>query len=106
MPKYYKLVVFVPTPQLELVRQAICAAGAGKMGSKYDQCTFTTSGIGSFRPLAGARPRIGRIGRIARVKESRLETIVAQKVLKKVIAALKKNHPYEEPAFDLYPLIF
>jgi len=104
MPKYRKLVVFVPVKELARVRAAICAAGAGKIGGKYDNCTFYSVGTGTFRPLKGAKPHIGKIGKLARVKEARLETIVTSKGLKKVIAALKKAHPYEEPAYDVYPL--
>lgn len=102
---YCKLVVFVPVTHLEKVRSAICEAGAGKIGRKYDHCTFYTIGTGTFRPLAGAKPFIGKKGKLEKVREARLETVVAKKDLKKVIAALKASHPYEEPAFDLVPLI-
>ena len=107
MPKrtsFIKLVVFVPLSHREKVRAAICAAGAGKIGQKYDNCTFCSIGTGTFRPLNGANPHIGRIGKLARVQEARLETIVAKKDLKKVIAEMKKAHPYEEAAYDVYPL--
>lgn len=104
MDKYYKLVVFVPITRTEKVRQAICAAGAGKVGSRYDNCTFIIRGIGTFRPLKGAKPHTGKVGKLARAKEARIETIVAKKDLKKVTTALLSAHPYEEPAFDLYPL--
>jgi hypothetical protein len=103
--KYCKLVVFVPRTHLEKVRKVVCEAGAGKIGTKYDCCTFVTEGIGAFRPLKGAGPFIGRAGKLAKVKEARLETIVAKKVLKKVIAAMIAAHPYEEPAFDIIPLL-
>lgn len=105
MAKHVKLVVFVPRSHLEKVRKEICGAGAGKIGKKYDNCTFYTSGTGTFRPLAGAKPYIGKRGKIEKVREARLETIVAQKDIKKVIAAMKKAHPYEEPAYDIYPII-
>jgi hypothetical protein len=103
--KYYKLVVFVPAARLEKVRTALCAAGAGKIGKRYDHCVFYSFGIGTFRPLGGAKPFIGKKGKIEKVREARLETIVAQRDLKKVVVALKKSHPYEEPAFDVYPLL-
>jgi hypothetical protein len=102
---YCKLVVFVPRSHLEKVRQAVCSAGAGKIGTKYDCCSFITEGTGTFRPLKGAKPFIGQAGKLAKVKEARLETIVAKKELKKVIAAMRTAHPYEEPAFDLIPLL-
>lgn len=104
MPKYFKLVVFVPVKYLEPLRAAVCAAGAGRIGGHYDNCTFSASGTGTFRPLKGAKPFIGQPGKITRVKEIRLETIVPLAKLKKVVAAMKKAHPYEEPAYDLIPL--
>jgi len=104
MPDLVKLVIFVPVSHLEKVRAAICAAGAGKIGRKYDNCTFYTIGTGTFRPLKSARPRIGKTGKLEKVREARLETIVAKKDLKKVIAAMDKSHPYEVPAYDVYPL--
>lgn len=104
MAKYYKLVIFVPRSHLEKVSTAICRAGAGKIGGKYDHCTFYTFGTGTFRPLSGAKPYLGKRGKIEKVREARLETIVSKKDLKKVIAAMKKAHPYEEPAFDVYRL--
>ena len=99
----FKLVIFVPLSHLEAVRQAVCQAGAGKSG-KYDNCSFYSVGTGTFRPLAGAKPFIGKQGKIAKVKEARLEVVVPAKLLKQTVAALKKNHPYEEPAFDIIPL--
>jgi len=105
MPKLknYKLVVYVPQSHVENVRVAICNAGAGKIG-KYDHCTFMTSGIGTFRPLKGAKPFKGKVGKLERVGEARLETIVPAKKIKKVIAAMKKTHPYEEVAYDVFKL--
>jgi hypothetical protein len=102
MAKLYKLVVFVPVKYLEPLRAALCAAGAGQLGKKYDHCTFSTIGTGTFRPLKGAKPFIGKTGKFARVKEARLETIVLQTKLKQVIATLKHAHPYEVPAFEVY----
>lgn len=100
----HKLVIFIPESHLKKVQKAICQAGAGKLGN-YDFCTFTSKGTGTFRPLKGAKPYIGERGKVAKVKESRLETIVQKKDLRKVIAAMKKAHPYEEPAYDIYSLI-
>lgn len=106
MPKQknYKLVVFVPQSHLEAVRIAICKAGAGKIGKKYDNCTFMSPGIGTFQPLKGAKPAIGKLNQLERVGEARLETIVPATKIKKVIAAMKKVHPYEEVAYDVYAL--
>jgi len=105
MSKYYKLVVFVPQSHLEIVRDAICKAGAGKIGGKYDYCTFVNYGVGTFRPLAGAKPYVGKLRKIEKVREARLETNIAKRNLKKVIAAMRKAHPYEEPAFDYFRII-
>lgn len=105
MAKYYKLVVFVPLTHLEKVRTAICAAGAGKIGGKYDQCTFSTLGTGTFRPRKGAKPFAGKLNRLEKTKEARLETILPARSSKKIIRALLKSHPYEVPAYDLYPLM-
>ena len=105
MPKQkrYKLVVFVPQSHLENIRRAICLAGAGKIGN-YDNCTFMSSGIGTFRPLKGTKPFQGKEGKLERVGEARLETIVPATKIKKVIAAMKKAHPYEEVAYDVFKL--
>lgn len=102
--KLLKLIVFVPQTHVEQVRIAVCNAGAGKIGKKYDNCTFMASGIGTFRPLKGAKPFIGTEGQIERVGEARLETVVHKKDIKKVVAALKNAHPYEEPAFEVYEI--
>jgi len=99
----YKLVVFVPQSHIEQVRIAMANAGAGRLG-KYDSCAFMSSGIGTCRPLAGAKPFKGEFGKLERVGEARLEATVEKKNLKKVIAAMKKVHPYEEVAYDVYKL--
>lgn len=99
-----KLIVFVPQTHVENVRIAVCRAGAGKIGQNYDNCTFMSSGIGTFRPLKGAKPAIGKIGQLERVGEARLETIVPASKIKAVIKALKNVHPYEEIAYEVYKL--
>ena len=101
--KNYKLVVFVPQTHVENVRIAVCSAGAGHSG-KYDNCAFMAPGIGCFRPLKGAKPFKGQKGKLERVGEARLETIVPASKIKRVIAAMKKAHPYEEPAYDVVRL--
>ncbi|MFA4857985.1 MAG: Nif3-like dinuclear metal center hexameric protein [Candidatus Margulisiibacteriota bacterium] len=103
LEKTYKLVVYVPQDALEKVRAAVCGAGAGKIGD-YSGCTFLTHGIGTFVPGKNAKPAVGKKGQINRVGEARLETVVIKSRLPAVIAALKKVHPYEEPAYDIYPL--
>lgn len=99
----YKLIIFVPQSHLENVRIAVCNAGAGHIG-KYDNCTFMTPGIGTFRAFKGSKPYRGKLGTLERVGEARLETIVPASKIKKVIAALKKVHPYNEPAYDVVKL--
>ncbi len=99
----YKLVVMLPPEALEQVECALAAAGAGKLGA-YDHCSFRSEGIGSFRPLEGAHPYSGSVGVIHRTEEYALQVLVAQEHLSATLAALRKAHPYEEPAFDLIPL--
>ena len=82
---------------------AISNAGAGKIG-KYDNCSFMTSGIATYRPLKGGKPFKGEIGKLERTGEARIEVTVPVKKLKKVIEEMKKAHPYEEIAFDIYKL--
>lgn len=99
-----KFVVFVPETHAALVRKAIGDAGAGVIGD-YKFCTFSVKGIGRYIPMEGAHPAIGKIGKLEEVKEERIETVCYRKDLKKIINAVKKVHPYEEIAFDVYPLI-
>lgn len=95
-----KLVVFVPLDRADGLVDALAAAGAGRLGD-YERCVWTGEGEGSFRPLTGARPAIGRVGEIERVGEARVEMVVPRPVRDEVVAALRAHHPYEEPAFDL-----
>jgi hypothetical protein len=99
-----KLVVFVPREALESVREALFAAGAGRIGG-YERCSWYTPGTGTFRGGAGTSPAIGEEGREERVSELRLETVYPEERHDDVIAALRRAHPYEEPAFDVYPLL-
>ncbi|GAA3542184.1 YqfO family protein [Zobellella aerophila] len=99
----YKLVFFVPDAQLESVKEAVFATGAGKIGD-YDRCCFETRGMGQFRPLVSARPFIGRAGQLERIKEVRVELVCEDALIREAVAALRKAHPYEEPAFDVWPL--
>jgi len=101
--KQSKLVVFVPQSHVELVRIALSNAGAGKIG-KYDNCAFMTSGIGTYRPLKGAKPFKGNVGKLERSGEARIEMTVPNSKLKSAICAMKKVHPYEVPAYDVYEL--
>ena len=95
-----KLVVFVPPPHVEEVRDALSKAGAGWIG-KYSHCTFQTSGTGTFLPREGTNPYIGSPNTLEKVAEERLETILPGYLRSRVLVALFKAHPYEEVAFDL-----
>jgi hypothetical protein len=99
-----KLVVFVPREALDRVRSALFDAGAGKIGN-YTHCSWYAAGTGTFLPGAEASPTIGQSGREQRVSELRLETVFPEELQDGVIAALREAHPYEEPAFDIYPLL-
>ncbi|MHB8170912.1 MAG: Nif3-like dinuclear metal center hexameric protein [Thermincolia bacterium] len=101
---YCKIVVFVPAGHEDLVRNAMAEAGAGWIGN-YSHCTFQLQGTGTFKPLAEANPFIGTVDDLEKVEEFRLETIVAQRAASKVVKSMLKAHPYEEVAYDLYPLL-
>lgn len=101
--KLYKVVVFVPEESIDKVRDAMSRAGAGWIGN-YSDCSFMTKGTGTFRPLEGTNPYIGSKGKLEYVDEIRLETIVTQEKLHTVINEMIKSHPYEEVAYDVYPL--
>ena len=99
-----KLVVFVPPEALEAVRDAVFAAGAGRIGD-YERCSWYAEGTGTFRGGDATAPAVGEPGREERVAEVRLETVVPEERQAEVLAAIRRTHPYEEPAFDLYPLL-
>lgn len=100
---YYKVVVYVPKECVEEMVQVMGKNGAGAIGH-YDFCTFRTPGTGTFRPLEGAQPFVGTVNHIQSVAEERVEAIILASDLKNLIAQLKKNHPYEEMAYDVIPL--
>jgi hypothetical protein len=99
----HKFVFFVPTTYLEQVKNAVFAAGAGRLGN-YDRCAWQTLGQGQFRPLAGSHPHLGEIDQLERVDEYRVEVICPDDCVTAVINALRKAHPYEEPAYDIWRL--
>jgi len=98
-----KIVVFVPSGDLEAVRAAAFAAGAGHIGL-YTECSFASEGEGTFLPGERARPAVGKRGRRNALREHRLEVLVDEARLGKVLAAVARAHPYEEPAIDVYPM--
>lgn len=99
-----KLVTYVPTTDIEKVKDALYNAGAGKIGN-YDSCGFLQEGTGNFRPLDGANPTIGTISNIEEVTETRIEVVVPQHAEGKILNALFASHPYEEVAYSLIALI-
>lgn len=103
MEKRYKIVVYVPEDHADKLRQAMGDAGAGKIGN-YSHCTFSLKGTGRFKSGEGANPTIGSVGKLEEVAEDRIETVCEAGVLKQVLEAIKKAHPYEEPATDVYPI--
>lgn len=103
-PKNVKLVVFVPIDHTEVVREALGNAGTGKIGN-YDFCSFSSRGVGRFRGNENSNPNIGTIGKYESVEEERIEVVLPFEILDQVIIAMKAVHPYEEVAYDIYPLL-
>jgi hypothetical protein len=102
--KFVKIVVFVPTSHAEKIREALSRAGCGHIGN-YDSCSFSSKGIGRFRGLTGTKPFVGKSGQMEEIEEERIETICPSEKIDEVMMAIKKEHPYEEPAVDVYPLL-
>jgi hypothetical protein len=94
----------VPREALDAVRTAVFEAGAGRIG-EYEHCSWYTQGTGTFFAGEGTNPSLGEAGREQRVAELRLETVFPEEKQDEVIAALRRAHPYEEPAFDVYALL-
>ena len=99
-----KLVVFVPREALDTVRNALFDAGAGRI-VEYERCSWYAAGTGTFLAGDEASPTVGERGREERVAELRLETVYPADRQAEIVRALRASHPYEEPAFDLYPLV-
>lgn len=101
--KSVKIVVFVPASHADIIREVIGKAGAGRIGN-YTFCSFSSKGVGRFKPEDGARPAIGEVGKLKSVQEERIEFVCERKIAKDVIAVIKKAHPYEEVTLDVFPL--
>lgn len=99
-----KLVTFVPKLHVQRVREAIFEAGAGQIGN-YDACSFHSEGYGSFRANSQATPFVGEVNKIHYEEETRIEVILPEYIKNKVISSMLKVHPYEEPAYDIFPLL-
>lgn len=101
----YHLIVYVPASHADAVRDALAKAGAGRIGN-YDSCSFSSRGIGRFRPLKGATPHVGSVGKVEEVEEEKIEVVVPANVdIKTLLTAVRKAHPYEEPAMHILPMI-
>lgn len=101
--KTLKLAVYVPLKYQEKLLKALFQAGAGNIGL-YSETSFSASGKGSFKPLEGTKPFIGKTGERDSVLETKIETVFRERDLNRVIDAIYQNHPYEEPAYDIYHL--
>lgn len=100
----YKICFFVPEQHAEAVKNAMFAAGAGKIGD-YDSCSWQIAGEGQFRPLDGSQPFVGQQGELERVREFKVEMVCAESCMLAAIQALFAAHPYEEPAYDILALV-
>ena len=98
-----KLAVYVPVSAADAVRSALFAVGCGNIGN-YDSCSYNVEGFGTFKANEGCNPFCGEVGELHREQEVRIETVLPAYLKNKAVAALIKAHPYEEPAFDIYPL--
>jgi hypothetical protein len=98
-----KLVWFVPADALDATRDAVFAAGGGRIGD-YERCSWYVAGTGTFFGGEGTDPAVGESNREERVSELRVETVVPGDRVTEAVAALRAAHPYEEAAYDVYPL--
>ncbi|MCM3738718.1 Nif3-like dinuclear metal center hexameric protein [Oceanobacillus luteolus] len=101
--RMYKFAVYVPTSHIEAIKNVIGDVGGGEQGD-YSHCSFEIKGIGSFKPIKGADPYIGKVGEITKVDEAKIEVLVTESKLNEVKKAVLKAHPYEEPAYDIIEL--
>ncbi|MGH3066185.1 MAG: NGG1p interacting factor NIF3 [Gaiellaceae bacterium] len=99
-----KLVWFVPADALDATREAVFEAGGGRIG-EYERCSWYTAGTGTFHGSANTSPALGESGREEHVAELRVEAVVPEGRIRDAIVALRLAHPYEEPAYDVYPLL-
>jgi dinuclear metal center YbgI/SA1388 family protein len=98
-----KLVVFVPKEHVDALRGALARAGAGVIGN-YSECSFNLEGTGTFLGNEASTPSVGQAGELERAPEIRLEMVCPRRALPAISRALYATHPYEEPAWDVYPL--
>jgi hypothetical protein len=104
MEELVKIVIYVPIDYADAVRRTLGEGGVGHIGN-YDHCSFSQRGVGRFRPKEGSDPFIGTKGEIESVEEERIETVCPRRIVKDIISRVKEVHPYEEMAYDIYPLL-
>lgn len=100
----YQIWVYVPDSHLAQVKEALFAAGAGRIGA-YDACAWQVQGMGQFRPLAGSQPFIGQLNTVEHVDEWRVELVCAAALVRGALQAMLAAHPYEEPAYGVVPVL-
>lgn len=105
MSKFVKIIVFVPVKDADRIRKILGEAEAGKLG-KYSYCSFSTYGTGRYKPVKGAKPAIGKAGKLESVEEEKVEVIVPKEKFTEIIKKIKIVHPYEEPAIEVYELLY
>lgn len=100
----YQLVFYVPLAQCEAVKSEIFKKGAGQLGN-YEACAWQVSGRGQFRAKDAAEPFVGKVGQLEYIDEVRVECVMAAEVVRPVLEALIAAHPFEEPAYGVWPLM-
>lgn len=96
-----KIIFYVPVENCDDVKEALFSVGAGKIGD-YDCCSWQVKGEGQFRPLLGAQPYLGQKNKLEKVEEYKVEMVCHEELIEKAIESLKKSHPYEEPAYQVF----
>ena len=99
----YKLCFYVPVENAEEVKEAVFAAGAGRIGN-YDSCCWQSDGLGQFRPLEGANPALGEMTQVNFVAEAKIELVCENSIIRQVVESMITAHPYEEPAYQIWPV--
>jgi hypothetical protein len=99
----YQLSFYVPSAHVDAVKQAVFDAGGGRIGN-YDSCCWQVAGQGQFRPLPGSDPMVGGIGQLELVDEFKVEMVCDDACIEAAVAALRRAHPYEEPAYQVWKL--
>lgn len=100
-----KICTTIPVGKTNEIREAVCNAGAGTIGTNYEQCSNIIKCIGTFKPINNANPYIGKLDKLEFVEEEKLEVICELNKVKEVVKVLREVHPYEEPEIDIIPLV-